>query len=205
MSLTVTEVKDIQEITSTNHDTAIAALLPLVTLGINEYCGGAFSHQVKEETITFTSAGASGYQTLSHNPIIRNSVFVTSTDRGVPYHGDAFLTDVPQATYPMPSTYVEDYRLDYEGGRIYVPTTFSQILDMTTDTGVVYVTYAYVDLYGAGKIAAARVVQQSYTMPSGVASESVGSLSRSYTGGYGGGYDSYVSALLAPYKRPRLI
>ena len=206
MSLTVAEVKDLMEISSTSHDTVIAALLPLVTLGINEYCGGCFSHQVKEESVTFTAAGTTNYQSLTHNPVVRNTVVVTSTDRGTQYYGDAFMSDVPQVTYPIPSTYVEDYVLDYEGGRIHVPSTFSQILDTTTDTGTVLVTYAYVDLHGSAKIAAARVLQQHYTMPSGIGSESVGSLSRSYTGGGGfGGYDGYVSALLAPYKRPRLI
>ena len=205
MSLTVTEVKDLLEITSTSHDNVIAAMLPLITLQINDYCGGAFSHQIKEEEITFTSAGASGYQILDYNPIVRNSVTVTSTDRGTPFYGDAYFHDIPQVTYPIPSTYVEDYRIDYEGGRIYVPSTFSQILDETTDTGKVYVTYSYVDLYGGGKIAAARVLQQHYTQPSGIGSESVGSLSRSYVGGGSAGFDGYVSAILAPYKRPRLI
>ena len=199
--LTVAEVKDIMEITSTSHDTAIAALLPLVSLGINDYCGGAFSHQVKEEELTFTKIGSSGYQSLDYKPVIRNSVYVTSTDRGTPYYGDARFTDLPIPTYPIPSTYVEDYKLDYEGGRMYIPTTDSQI----DSTGKVWVTYAYVDLFGAGKIAASRVIQQHYTSPAGIASESVGSLSRSYTGGGSYGYDSYVSALLAPYKRPRLI
>ncbi len=205
MSLTVTEVKDILEITSTSHDTVIAALLPLVTISINDYCGGAFSHKVKEESVTFTSAGASGYKTLSYNPVIRNSVQVTSTDRGTPYYGDAYFTDVPQVTYPIPSTYVEDYKIDYEGGRIWVPTTFSQILDKTTDTGIVYVTYSYVDLFGSGKIAAARIIGQHKDVPAGIGSESVGSLSRSYTGGGYSGFDSFTQSLLAPYKRPRLI
>ena len=201
--LTVAEVKDIMEISSTSHDTAIAALLPLVSLGINDYCGGAFSHQVKEEEKTFTTVGASGYQSLAHNPVIRNSVYITSTDRSVPYYGDVLHSDLPIPTYPIPSTYVEEYKMDYEGGRVYVPTSDSRIT--STGTGKVMVTYAYVDLFGAGKIAASRVIQQHYTSPAGIASESVGSLSRSYTGGGSYGYDSYVSALLAPYKRPRLI
>ena len=201
MSLTVTEVKDLLEITSTSHDSVIAAMLPLITLQINEYCGGAFSHQIKEELVTFTAIGSSGYQTLVHNPVIRNSVTVTSTARETPYYGDAYFHDIPQVTYPIPSTYVEDYRIDYEGGRIYIETTDSQI----GSTDSVFVTYSYVDLYGGGKIAAARVLQQHYNQPSGIGSESVGSLSRSYVGGGSYGFDGYVSAILAPYKRPRLI
>jgi len=199
MSLTVAEVKDLLEITSTSHDTAIAALLPLVTVGINEYCGGAFSHQVKEEEVTFTYVKSSGARPLAHNPVVRGSVYVTSTARDEIYYGDATNTDLPLPKYLISSTNVEDYVLDYEGGRIYVPTTDSQIVALDH----VYVTYAYVDLVASGKIAAARVISQHYSSPSGIASESVGSLSRSYTGA--GGYDSYTSSLLAPYKRPRLI
>ncbi len=199
MSLTVAEVKDILEITSTAHDTAIAALLPLVTIGINEYCGGAFSHQVKEEFVTFSTISSTGHITLTHNPVIRNSVVVTSTDRGTVYKGDAFLTDLPSVTYAIPSTYVEDYKLDYEGGRIWIPTTDSQI----DSTGAVWVTYSYVDLYGSGKVAAARVCQQHYTAPSGIASESVGSLSRSYTNTMG--YDPFVKDMLSAYRRPRMV
>jgi hypothetical protein len=199
MSLTVAEVKDILEITSTGHDTAIAALLPLVTAGINEYCGGCFSHQVKEEAVIVSAIGSSGAHTLDHCPVIRNSLYVSSTDQGTRYYGDAYFTDKPIPTYAISSTNIEEYKLDYEGGRIYVPTTESRI----TSTSNVLVTYSYVDLYGSAKIAASRVIKQNYEMPTGIASESVGSLSRSYT--QGTGYDSYVSALLAPYKRPRLI
>ena len=199
MSLTVAEVKDLLEITSTSHDTAIAALLPLVTVQINEYCGGAFSHQVKEETTAVTAIGSSGAQTLDHNPIIRNSVCVTSTDRGTMYSGDAYFTDLPIPTYAISSTNIEEYKLDYEGGRIWVPSSDSQI----TSTMNVLVTYSYVDLYGGGKIAASRVIAHHYSSPSGIASESVGSLSRSYSG-YGG-WDSVTNAMLAPYKRPRLV
>lgn len=200
MSLTVAEVKDLLEISSTGHDTAIAALLPLVTIGINEYCGGAFSHQVKEETVTFTAIGSSGYQTLTHNPIVRGSVYITSTDRGTLYYGDATNTDLPLPSYLISSTNVEDYVLDYEGGRVYVPSSDSQI----GSTDSLYATYAYVDLHGGGKIAAARTIQQHYASPSGIASESVGSLSRSYASGMSG-FDSYSLALLAPYKRPRFV
>ena len=200
MSLTVAEVKDLLEITSTGHDTAIAALLPLVTVGINEYCGGAFSHQVKEQAVKFTAIGSSGAYALNNAPIIRNSVCVTTTDTGTYYHGDAYFTDLPIPTYAISSTNIEEYKLDYEGGRIYVPTSDSRI----TSTCNVLVTYAYVDLYGGGKIAAARTIQQHYATPSGIGSESVGSLSRSYNSGMNG-FDSYSMALLAPYKRPRLI
>jgi hypothetical protein len=200
MSLTVAEVKDLLEISSTGHDTAIAALLPLVTAQINEYCGGAFSHQVKEEEVTFTVIGSSGYQSLDYNPVVRGSVYCTSTDRGTVYYGDATRTDLPIPSYLISSTNVEDYRLDYEGGRIYITSTDSQIA--ATDT--MYVTYAYIDLVGGGKIAASRLIQQSYQSPAGIGSESVGSLSRSYTGS-GQGMDSYTTALLSAYKRPRLI
>ena len=202
--LTVAEVKDILEISSTDHDTVIAALLPLVTLQINDYCGGAFSHQVKEEEQTFTIVGSSGYKSLTRNPVIRNTVNVTSTDRSYLYYGDSFLSEVPQVTYPIPSTDIEEYKLDYEGGRIYIPTSDSRIT--STGTGKILVTYSYVDLYGGGKLAASRVIQQHYASPQGIASESVGSLSRSYSGAGGySGFDGYVGALLAPYKRPRLI
>lgn len=201
MSLTVAEVKDLLEISSTGHDTAIAALLPLVTVQINDYCGGAFSHQVKEEEVTFTAVGSTNTKTLTHNPVIRKSVYVTSTDRGTVYIGDAGACELPIPSYLLRgTTNIEEYALDYEGGRIYIPTSDSSL----TSTSSVYVTYSFVDLVAGGKIAASRVIQQHYVNPVGIGSESVGSLSRSYSGGMSG-FDSYTMSILAPYKRPRLV
>jgi hypothetical protein len=74
---------------------------------------------------------------------------------------------------------------------------FNSTCQLVPTTGV-YATYSYIDLVGAGKEACARLTQQNY-QNAGIASESVGSLSRSYVVG---GMDEYTKRLLAPYKRP---
>ncbi|HRZ15881.1 MAG TPA: hypothetical protein P5110_10265 [Candidatus Omnitrophota bacterium] len=193
--ITTLEVCDMLGMTTASAKySQVSALLPLITVQIDDYCNGAFSHQVKEEPVTFSDIGSSGYQTLSYQPLIRNTVYVTSTARDTAYYGDCMNTRIAYPRINIPSTYVEDYRLDYESGRIYVPTTDSQI----SSTGSVLVTYSYIDLQGAGKIAAAKMIEQTVSRPAGVASETVGSMSRSYTGD---SMDPSIKTMLAAYRR----
>lgn len=193
--ITTLEVCDMLGMTTASAKySQVAALLPLITVQINDYCNGAFSHQVKEETVTFSAIGSSGYRTLTNQPVIPGSVYVTSTARSVAYYGDCMNTQIAYPRINIPSTYVEDYRMDYESGRIYVPTTDSQI-----STGNVLVTYSYIDITGGGKIAAAKMIEQTVSRPAGVSAESVGSMSRSYY--TGDTLDPAIKVILAPYRR----
>ena len=194
--ITTLEVCDMLGMTTASAKYAqVSALLPLITVQINDYCNGAFSHQVKEELITFSAIGSSGYKSLVSQPVIPGSVYVTSTARDTAYYGDCMNTQIAYPRINIPSTYVEDYRMDYESGRIYVPTTDSQI----GSTDSVLVTYSYIDIRGGGKIAAAKLIEQTVSRPAGVSAESVGSLSRSYY--TGDTLDPSIKVLLAPYRR----
>lgn len=198
MALTSTEVAEILGITTASTKyTTVEKLLPYITVQINDYCGGGFSRQVKEESITFSSTTT---RQLGSYPIVKGSVYVTSTDRGSYFFGDTQFGGIPSPTYYIPSTYVRDYEISYTTGGICRPTTDSQI----GSTESVYVTYAFVDLIDGGKVAAARVIDQTMNQQGGIAAESVGTLSRSYTGGMTG-FDPFTREILAPYKRPTVI
>jgi len=195
MAITSTEVAEILGFTTASGKQAqVEALLPYITVQINDYCGGTFSRQVKEESITFTSTTK---KQVTNYPIVKGSVYITSTDRGTRYNGDTQFGSVVSPTYYIPSTYVRDYDVDYSTGGLWISTTDSQI--GTTES--VLVTYAFVDITDGAKVAAARMIDQGISNQSGIASESVGGLSRSYTEGM----DPIIRTMLAPYKRPRVI
>ena len=196
MAITSTEVADILGMTTVDtRYSQVVALLPYIIVQINDYCGGGFSRQVKEESISFTSTTT---RQLSNYPVVRGSVYVTSTDRGTYFYGDTQFGKVPLPSYYLPSTYVRDYDMSYTTGGINRPSTDSQI--ESTDT--VLVTYAFIDMVDAGKPACAKMVEQVMTQSGGIASESVGSLSRSY---FGSGMDPVIKSMLAPYRHPVVI
>ena len=128
MALTSTEVADILGLTSASAKyPQIVALLPYITVQINDYCGGGFSRQVKEESITFAVASSTSVKQLKQYPVVKGSVFITSSNRGTYFYGDTQFGDVPAPRYYIPSTYARDYECDYSTGGIYIPSTESRI------------------------------------------------------------------------------
>jgi hypothetical protein len=199
MAITSTEVADILGMTTADAKYArVVALLPYIQVQINDYCGGGFSRQVKEETVTFAAASSTGVKQVVKYPIVKDTVYVTSTNRGTYYFGDTQFGNVANPRYYIPSTYTRDYEVEYSTGGIYIPTTDSRI----GSTYSVLVTYSFVDLYDGGKVACAKMIEQTMNQSGGIASESVGSLSRSY---FGNGMDPIVKTMLAPYKRIRVV
>ncbi len=199
MAITSTEVADILGMTTADSKyPQVVALLPYMIGQINDYCGGGFSRQVKEEEVTFTIAASSGVMQLGHYPLVRETVYVTSTNRATYFYGDTQFGTVAAPEYYIPSTEVRDYECDYSTGGFYIPTTQSHI----GSTETVFVTYAYVDIVDGGKVAISRVIDQTLNQSAGIASESVGTLSRSYTGA---GFDSVTKGLLAPYRGVRVV
>src|SRR5512133_2789415 len=121
MAITSTEVADILGMTTADAKYAqVVALLPYIQVQINDYCGGGFSRQVKEETVTFTAAGtsSSGLQQLTKYPVVKETVYVTSTARDTYYYGDTQYGNIPTPTYYIPSTEVRDYEVEYSTGAI---------------------------------------------------------------------------------------
>jgi hypothetical protein len=199
MAITSTEVADILGLTTASAKiTQIEALLPYIQVQINDYCGGGFSRQVKEETVTFAAASSTGVKQITKYPVVKDTVYVTSTDRSSYFFGDTQFGTVANPCYYIPSTYIRDYEVEYSTGGIYIPTTDSRI----GSTHSILVTYAFVDLYDGGKVACAKMIEQTMNQSGGIASESVGPLSRSY---FGNGMDPIVKTMLAPYKRIRVV
>lgn len=199
MAITSTEAAELLGwSTADGRYTQLGYVLPYIEKTINDYCNGGFARQVKEEEETVTATSSTGVNQLAKYPVIRGTVYVTSTDRGTYYYGDTQFGDLGVPEYYIPSTYVRDYEVDYSTGGFFVPSSNSQI--GSTDT--VYVTYAYVDIRDGGKLACAKMAEQAINQGGGIASESVGALSRSYTNGT---MDPFVRSLLAPYRRPKVV
>ena len=204
MAITSSEVAEILGFTTASVKiTQIEAILPYMQVYVNDYCGGVFSRQIKEESVTFTAAATAGAKQLTGYPIVRGSVRVESTARSEEFYGDTQFGEVPSPTYYIPSTYVRDFEIEYSTGAIYIPTTDSQI----GSTESVLVSYSFIDMPSGAKLAVSRLVDQAMNQTAGIASESVGTLARSYYGnsGTGSGIDPLVKSMLAPYRRARVI
>jgi hypothetical protein len=204
MTITSTEVADILGMTTNDSRyPLVTALLPSVCMQVNTYCNNGFARQVKEEPSTFSAAGTSGGKTLEHQLVIRHSVFVTSTDLMFQYWGDDDYTAIPYPRINIPSTYVREYSMDYENGVLYLPSTTNGIdRGRLTTANRCLCTYSYVDIFEGGKPAVAKIIQQAIDQPGGIASESIGILSRSY---YQNGYDGMIRTMLAPYRRVKFV
>lgn len=198
MAITSTEIANMLGMTTLeSRYTQVETLLPFILIQINDYCAGGFSRQIKEEEVT-TAATTTSRQ-LTNYPVVKGSVFVTSTDRGDVYYGDTQYGDLPVPDYYIPSTYIRDFDIGYTTGGFVTNTTAAG--GRIPASTYVYVTYSFVDLVDGGKVACARIINQIVNQPGGIASESVGTLSRAYVGGM----DSLTLSMLAPYKRPRVI
>src|SRR5512133_563427 len=113
MAITSTEVADILGMTTADAKYAqVVALLPYIQVQINDYCGGGFSRQVKEESVTFTLASSTSVKQLDHYPIVKGTVHAASTDRGQYFYGDTQFGTIAVPEYYIPSTYVRDYEVD---------------------------------------------------------------------------------------------
>lgn len=201
MAITSTEVAELLDITTANSKyDQISYVLPYIIVQVNDYCNGGFSRQVKEEQVT-TAATTTSRQ-ITNYPIVKGTVYVTSTDRGTYYYGDTQYGNVPIPDYYIPSTYARDYDILYSTGGFISSTAAGSRIPAST---YVYVTYSYIDIVDGGKLAIARLCDQIVNQPTGgIASETVGILSRTYVSG-GVGFEPLVKNLLAPYRRIKVV
>ncbi|MFA5212840.1 MAG: hypothetical protein WC406_05885 [Methanoregula sp.] len=197
-AMATTDVKVILGITTTNNDTQIAALLYPSAAFADEYCNYGLSHYLYHRddylvdlratstapamitnvtgSSTYTTTQTAPYQWLS-----RDTVKVWSTDDAKLYEED------------------RDYEIDYENGYIYplAASTYG-----TSTGGNVLIDFAYIDLAGNRKpaqIAISQIVWADINIKPGIASESAGPLSRSYTQD---GIPSQATRILKPFRRP---
>lgn len=196
-AMATSDVKAILGITTTNNDTQIEALLYPSAAFADEYCNYGLSRFVMHrddylvELATSTSpatiSNVSGTSTYTSTEIAqfmwisRDTVKVWSTDESKLYDED------------------RDYEIDYENGWIYPleASTYG-----TSTGGNVLIDFAFIDLSGNRKpaqIAISHIIDSDVNNPRGVASESAGPLSRSYTQN---GIPATASKTLKPFRRP---
>lgn len=197
-AMQTSDVKTLLGITSTNNDSQIAALLYPSATFADEYCNFGLSHYLyhRDDYLVDLAAtsttprcitnvtGSSTYTSTQTGPfcwISKDTVKVWSTDEAKLYEED------------------RDYEVDYENGTI-VPLAASTY--GTSTGGNVLIDFAFIDLSGSRKAAQKAIAQIVWTdinIKPGIASESVGPLSRSYTQS---GIPVSAMALLKPFRRP---
>jgi hypothetical protein len=197
-AMATSDVKGILGITTTNNDAQIGALLYPSAAFADEYCNFGLSKYLYHRddypvTLNATStapalitnvSGSSTYTSTQAAPfqwISRDTVRVMSTDKGTVYEED------------------RDYEVDYESGYLY---TLTASTNGTSTGGNVLVDFAYIDLSGNRKPAQAgisQIINAWINNPVGVASESVGPLSRSYVQV---GVPPSAAGILKRFRRP---
>jgi hypothetical protein len=196
-AMATSDVKAILGITTTNNDTQIGALLYPSAAFADEYCNYGLSHYLYHRddylVLLGTStapamitnvSGTSTYSSTQTAPfqwISCDTVKVLSTDEGKIYEED------------------RDYEVDYENGYIFplAGSTYG-----TSTGGNVLVDFAFIDLSGNRKPAQraiSQIIWSDVNIKPGIASESVGPLSRTYTQN---GIPPSVMGILKPFRRP---
>ena len=196
--MTVMQTSDVKAylgITSTAQDTQIGALLYPSAAYADEYCNYGLSRYIFHRddvaiALAASSVSSSGYManfatsTLSSSPyqwISPDTVVVKSSDGSETYYED------------------RDYEVDYENGTICY---LNGSTNGTSTGGSVLLDFAFVDLSGsrkAAQVAIAYVVQSGMNNPSGIASESVETISRTYTNS---GMPMSAVSILKQFRRP---
>lgn len=189
-AMATSDVKAILDITSTSNDAQIGALLYPSAAFADEYCNYGLSRYLyhrDDVPVTLATSTAAVYITNLNSTtttfpwISRDTVVVWSTDEATRYEED------------------RDYEIDYEAGTI-VPLAGST--NGTSSGGKVLIDFAFIDLSGNRKpaqVAIAQIIKADMSNPVGVASESAGPLSRTYTQN---GIPPSVSNILKTFRRP---
>jgi hypothetical protein len=196
-AMATSDVKAILGITTTNNDVQIGALLYPSAAFADEYCNYGLSkflmHRddylvlLASSTVAALITNVSGTSTYTSTQIAPfqwiapDTVRVWSTDEGAQYEEN------------------RDFEIDYENGHIY-PLAGST--NGTSTGGNVLIDFAFIDLAGnrkAAQVSVSNLINGWINNPVGVASESVGPLSRSYVQD---GIPPLVSGMLRQFRRP---
>jgi hypothetical protein len=196
-AMATSDVKALLGITTTNNDTEIGALLYPSAAFADEYCNYGLSRYVFHRDDYLVLLASSTTPTMITN-VSGTSTF--SSTQTPPFSWVSRDTVIAQST-DSGKQYVEnrDYEVDYENGFIYplAASTYG-----TSTGGNILLDFAFVDLSGsrkAAQIAIAQLVWGTVNIKPGIASESAGPLSRSYTQD---GIPPQVSRILKPFRRP---
>jgi hypothetical protein len=191
-AMQTSDVKALLGITSTANDNQISMLLYPSAAFADEYCNYGLSRYIyhrddvpialtASSSAVFITNVASTSTTAPYPWISRDTVHVWSTDQSKQYAED------------------RDYEIDYEAGTI---VNLSDSTDGLSTGANVLIDFAFIDLSGNRKpaqVAVAQLVQGTMIVKPGIASESAGPLSRSYTQD---GIPLQVARMLKPFRRP---
>lgn len=178
--MSVTETKDILNITSTIYDTFISNNLYPMAVYVNDYTHNGLAYDyVPTDThyTTLTASSLSGSSAAVLTPwLINGSVVVFSSDNSVVYNED------------------HDYEINYkDGSLVYLSgSTYG-----TSTGGYALVHYSVINPTGGAKVAIAQLLQMIWETKPTVVSESIGPLSRTYSGDM----PSPIVKLLRPYRK----
>ena len=191
------DVKAILGITSTAQDTQISALLYPSAAYADEYCNYGLSRYIFHRddvaiALAASSVTSSGYM----------ANFATSTLSTAPYQWISPDTVVVKSSDGATLYYENrDYEVDYENGYICY---LSGSTNGTSAGASVLVDFAFIDLSGsrkAAQVAISSIISADMNNPHGVASESVETISRSYTQS---GMPMSAVSILKAFRRPVL-
>lgn len=180
--MSINDVKDILNITSTVYDSFITNNLYPMAVYVNDYCNNGLAYDyVPTDThyTTLTASSLSGTTAAVISPwLINGSVVVFSSDNSTLYDED------------------HDYEINYEDGSlVYLAASTNG----TSTGGYALVHYSVINPQGGAKVAISHLLRMAWESRPDVLSESVGPLSRTYAGDLPKGIAKY----LRPYRRAR--
>lgn len=183
--MTVTEVKNILNLTATTYDTYIANNIYEIATYANDYTNNGLAYDFTPTDTQYTSLTASSLATSSGALLmpwlVNGSVVVFSSDEAVVYSED------------------HDYEVDYKTGSLVY------LADSTAGTstgGYALVHFQFIYPQGGAKVAIAQLLRNSWGNDPAVVSESIGPLSRSYE--YGD-LPGPIKKMLNPYRKARFV
>lgn len=181
--MSVSEVKDILNITSTVYDAFIDANLYPMAVFANDWCNNGLAYDYEPTDTHYTTLAASslsGTTAAVITPWLVHPVVVFSSDNAKVYDED------------------HDYEVDYEkGSLVYLSgSTYG-----TSTGGYALVHYSVINPQGGAKLAIAQLLRMSWEAKPNVVSESIGPLSRTYAGDM----PSPIVKLLRPYRKAKFV
>jgi hypothetical protein len=182
--MSVTEVKDILNITSTTYDTFISNNLYPMAVYVNDWTHNGLDYEYEPTLTNYTSLSASsnsGSTAAVIQPwLVQGSVQVYSSTLSRLYDED------------------HDYEINYkDGSLVYLAASTNGT--STGGYGIVY--YSCINPTGGAKVAIAQLLRMTWEAKPNVISESVGPLSRSYSQTM----PDPIVRLLKPYRLPLFV
>jgi hypothetical protein len=180
--MTVSECKDILNLSGTTYDNFFSANLYSVAKYVNDWSNNGLAYKWDPTLSGYTQLQTSNSATSSNATLmpwlVEGSVIVFSSAQAKRYTED------------------HDYELNYElGTLVYLNgSTYG-----TSTGGYALVHYEFIYPRGGAKTVIAKLLKQSYDYDPKITSESVGGLSRSYSGDMPAEY----VRLLKPYRKAR--